>query len=153
VALHPHHLTQRHGAAHRFREDVERHRLLEVPEGAMVERPHGALGLGPPGDEHDRDLGVVFVQRFQELEPVHSGHRDVAQDCVEFALAELLDGVGAAGRRSHTVAFGLQKTHIRAEHHGIVVCDENVAGSGVEHRNLRGQFGLRQQVIGQRRGT
>ncbi len=87
LALDAGHLVQAHRAGHHLLQLGGRDRFDEVAERAVLHRANRAFDRGAPGHQDERDVQVVLAYRPQELEAVHLGHRDVADDHVEVALA------------------------------------------------------------------
>src|SRR3990170_114214 len=74
---------------------VEPEGLRQVIIGARLYGLYRRFERGVPGYDYNQDVFVVLLELLDELESVEAGHLDIADDDVEVAGLELLEGLPA----------------------------------------------------------
>ena len=79
-------------------------RLLDEVVGALADRRHRGVDGAAAGEEDDRAVRQLLLQRAQQPQPVGLGHRQVREDHVRPELGRLPQGVVPVDRGLHLVA-------------------------------------------------
>ena len=115
--------------------DLER--LLHVVEGADLHRLDRRAHRSERGHQDDGGRGMEGLGRLEHLEAVAAAHLEVAQDDVEVALVQPLDGRVAVGRLVELVA-GLGERPDQPPPQGVVI----VCNQDATHRSPSPAFPL-----------
>ena len=103
-------------------------RLLDEVVGAALDRGDRGLDVAVPGDHHDRQLGVILLERVEELQPVEAAplQPDVEEDEVRPARHHRSERLVAVGGRAGAVAFVLQDAGDQLADIRLIVYDQDV---------------------------
>ena len=102
--------------------------LVDVVEGAVVDRPQHDPGLGGGGQHHHRDVGRAGAHGRQQLEAVHAGHVHVGHHHVEGGPVQSLEPEVGPFSGHHVVAPPLHERAHALEHDRAVVDQEDAPG-------------------------
>ena len=79
---------------------------------------------------HQEANWADYLQRLEQLDPVHSGHVDVAEDEGELALLEAVEGFVSVGGDGAEVSGAVQPFLEKIPDGGLVVHNKDSGGSG-----------------------
>ena len=137
LALEPRGLERALGDQH---QPVGLERLLDEVVGAALDRRDRGLDVAVAGDHHDRQFGMLLLDRVEQLQPVEPAalQPDVEEDQVGPARRDRAERVVAVARRARGVALVLQDAGDQLADVGFVVDDENVGRH--DYRSLMSQL-------------
>ena len=107
--------------------DLER--LLHVVERADLHRLDGRVHGAERRHQDDGRRGVQGLGRAQHVHAVAAAHLEVAQDDIEMAFVQPLDGLVSVRGLFHFMAGGGQGPGKSASKGIVIVCDENATHS------------------------
>ena len=116
-------------ATHGLLQLIGSDRLAQVAERAFLDRAHGGLQSRVAGAENHRHVEVEIAHRSQELDAVHAGHGDIAQDHVVGFCAEALDGAKAIGRGVDRETVLGEDLRVDRQHVGVIVHHQHAGGA------------------------
>ena len=116
-----------HGLGHNLANLLLVERLLDVVEGAQLDRLDRAFHRAVRGDHHHRHIGVVDRELAQQAHAVENWHLEVGYDDVD-AAAHAGQRLIPVGCGHHVVAIAPQDGLKHAADVEFVVRDENALG-------------------------
>src|SRR5258708_3974196 len=108
-------------------------RLLDVIEGALVHRLHGALQRGLRRHQNDGRVGVLLPRGGKDLDAADVGHADIREHDVRLDRTEALESLTATTSRVRVEARIAQQDAERFENARLVVDHENGRRAIVAH--------------------
>ena len=104
-------------------------RLLDEVIGAELDRRHRRLDVAVAGDHHDRHVGMLLLDRLEQLQPVElrALQPDVEQDKLRPARLDRGERLVGIAREARAVALVLEDARDEFADVVFVVDDENVS--------------------------
>ena len=103
-------------------------RLLDEVVGAALDRRNRGLDIAVAGDHHDRQFGMLLLERVEQLQPVEAAalQPDVEEHQIGPPRHHGRQRVVAVARRAGAVAFVLEDARDQLADISLVVDDEDI---------------------------